>query len=672
VTRLAVRVLGLSIIIPALATGYLFRDQLPGKEIPLFLILVLAGLGFYFVWKIMREVSEIQKGLVKLARGESASLGVDSDSQLHEVSEIADTLGRMTSEFRENANQLEGLVDQFSSLTELAELSADVPNVEELLRLVLHKAMSVTQAQRGSVMLLRENRQVFDVVVTEGWDGEACEPIPVKDSLVQQVVSTGRPLLIDNIENALDPQRSNDATRYQSPSFLIMPLRTQTETLGAVCLAEKSSGGCFETPDEQFLTVLVGQIGYVIENERILERARTAAQRLLSMTRQQESRLHDQLDSLGQLAGGIAHDFNNLVHSILGYTRFAMERLEPEGKPYNDLKKVEKAAERAADLTRQLQAFGRSQPLQTADLDLNTLVDIVVEKRGAHLGSHIEIQTHLAQDLGPVHADRALIEQVLVNLMDNARDAMPGGGTITIETENVVTDDITGSRSSSTLGPYVLITVTDVGFGMDAETSKRAFEPFFTTKEEGTGSGLGLATAYGIVKQHGGVIDLVSEESKGTTFSIYLPTTVGTEDANAVPENADPRVEVEVHGGTETILVVDDEDAVRELSSRVLESAGYTVLSASDGEHALEMFQAHSAHISLALVDAVMPGVDGHEVCRQIRSKKPDTRLILSTGYSAEATKPGVLEKQGLRLLRKPFEPGDLLTSVREALDEAA
>ena len=374
--------------------------------------------------------------------------------------------------------------------------------------------------------------------------------------------------------------------------------------------------------------------------------------------------LSQKLEAIGSLAGGIAHDFNNLLSLILSYTSFAMERLQ-EGDPASvDLIQVKKAGERAATLIQQLLAFSRKQVLQPVTLSLNEIASEFETMLQRILGEDIEFSLVLAPDLGMVRADPGQIEQVLMNLAVNARDAMPDGGKLTIETANVVFAEKPTSHNMQP-GPYVLLAVTDTGCGMDARTQARVFEPFFTTKEMGKGTGLGLSTVYGIVKQSGGYIWVASEPGMGTTFKIYLPR-----DFASVPTTvAKPRRAAQRTGGTETILAVEDEEGLRLVTSRILDAAGYKVLTAADGYEALMVSVEHRGDIQLLLTDVVMPRMSGRVLAQELAKIRPAIKVLYMSGYADNALASHGVIDASTHFLGKPFSADALLCRVRAVLD---
>jgi len=378
---------------------------------------------------------------------------------------------------------------------------------------------------------------------------------------------------------------------------------------------------------------------------------------------QEQLRQSQKLEAIGKLAGGVAHDFNNLLTGIKGYVQFILKEAEPGTQAHEDLGHTLKLANRAVDLTRQLLAFSRRQTLEMAVLDVNALLTNQLKMLGRLLGEDVDIRFSPEADLDNVCADRGQIEQVIMNLAVNARDAMPNGGQLTIETTNVLhSRDYAAQHVGVTPGPYVLIAVSDTGCGMDEGTRARAFEPFFTTKDEGQGTGLGLSTVYGIVKQHGGNTWVYSELDMGTTFKVYLPRTDAPQE---VPDEA----EEEVPRGSETVLLVEDEQDVRAVAERALTSQGYRVLSASHSDEAEGLHAQQDQPVDLLLTDVIMPGRNGRALYEQLASAHPSLKVLYISGYTDHAiVHHGVLDP-GTAFLQKPFSPESLARRVREVLD---
>ena len=379
---------------------------------------------------------------------------------------------------------------------------------------------------------------------------------------------------------------------------------------------------------------------------------------------EEQFRQAQKMEAIGRLAGGVAHDFNNLLTVITGYSQLLSETLNSDDPTRGLVDEIAKAADRAASLTRQLLAFSRKQMLATRVLDLNGVVTDMQKMLQRLIGEDIKLVTALDTALAPVKVDPGQIEQVIMNLAVNARDAMPDGGTFTIETVNTELDEIyTSAYPELRPGPYVLLAVSDTGCGMTDAVKARLFEPFFTTKDVGKGTGLGLATVYGIIKQSGGHIAVYSEVGHGTTFKVYLPLAEGAVAPQAAPPKRD-----ELAPGTETVLLVEDEDRVRVLTRRVLEKNGYRVVEALNGAEALRYFDANPDPVDLIITDVVMPEMSGPQLAQQIRLRQPDLKVLFLSGYTDSAlVHNGVLNMEK-NFLQKPFTPDSLARKVREVL----
>lgn len=407
------------------------------------------------------------------------------------------------------------------------------------------------------------------------------------------------------------------------------------------------------------LVLYEGSIEDISERKRTEEALRASEEQL---------RQSQKLESIGQLAGGIAHDFNNLLTAIIGYSELSLMRLQKEDPLGRNIGEIKKAGERAAGLTRQLLAFSRKQVLQPKVLNINSVVSDFEKMLQRLIGENIELRTMLAPEIGNVKADPGQIEQVIMNLAINARDAMPGGGKLTIETNNMFLDESYVERHISVIpGFYVMLAVSDTGCGMDEKTLKRIFEPFFTTKGLGEGTGLGLSTVYGIIKQSGGNIWVYSELGSGTTFKVYLPCV--DEDAEVYPRTDGTEEDVK---GTETILLAEDEDVVRKFARKVLESYGYQVLEAANGGSALLICERHQEPINLLITDVVMPEMSGSELAERLIQLRPEMKVIYMSGYTDNAVfHHGVLH-EGANFIQKPFTPYALAQKVRKILEAAS
>lgn len=379
---------------------------------------------------------------------------------------------------------------------------------------------------------------------------------------------------------------------------------------------------------------------------------------------EEQLRQAQKLEAIGSLAGGVAHDFNNILTAITGYSDLTLRRLGEGDSVRGYVQEIKRAAERASSLTQQLLAFSRKQVMQLKVLNLNEIVSDMDRMLRPMIGEDVDYVTILEPKIGQIKADKGQIEQVLMNLVINARDAMPGGGQLTIETKNVYLNAAYASHHLSVNpGHYVMLTVSDTGMGMDAQTRERIFEPFFTTKEVGKGTGLGLSTIYGIVKQLGGNVWVYSEPGHGTTFKIYFPLIQNE------PENIEEQAMLKAPGGTEILLLVEDDDSIRELIRDVLEMEGYKVLAAASGQEALNLCKEMAEPVELLITDVVMPGMSGRDLSETLGEMYPDIKILYMSGYTDDAVvRHGVLE-EGKAFLQKPFSPDALARKVRGVLD---
>jgi two-component system cell cycle sensor histidine kinase/response regulator CckA len=401
------------------------------------------------------------------------------------------------------------------------------------------------------------------------------------------------------------------------------------------------------------------------EEIKIARRDITAAE---SLHHELEAQLlqAQKMEAVGRLAGGIAHDFNNLLTVITSYTTLALETLEVQDPLHGDLGEIHAAALRAAGLTKQLLAFSRKQVMQPEVLRLNEVATEMERMLRRLIGEDVTLTLDLANDLGEVYADRGQLEQVIMNLAVNARDAMPDGGHLVIETANSVrTSEFSIGELGAPAGEYVTLSVSDTGTGISEETQAHVFEPFFTTKPTGQGTGLGLATVYGIVKQSGGDIRLRSELGGGTTFFISLPRLQPT-DGRQVRRSPAGGVH---HGGSETILLVEDDVSLRHLALRVLRRAGYTVLEAHTSRQAIALGASHPARIDLLLTDVVMPDLNGRTVAERLTTHRPDLRVLYMSGYTDDDVMRRGITAAQTQFMQKPFLPDELMRRVRAALD---
>lgn len=569
------------------------------------------------------------------------------------------------------------VTDHRLALADLQEKSRLLSSVTEALRVYLEKgdwktahglllqgALQQTHSQYGCVgvvldglrlRVLAEHGMPWEEHLGAAEGGRArhelatrgyCD-LRAKESLLGRVVASAEVVI------ANPPAAWPAGEPPGSHSFLGVPVRREQKVVGVVAVANRPGG--YDLLSQTQLETLVQQAGVLCDSYR---------RALREESLEEQVRVSQKMEAVGLLAGGVAHDFNNLLQVIKGYTAMAQDTATPWPERHASLEQVRIAGERAAQLTQQLLAFGRQQTLQKVDLDLNQAVKDLLRMIRRVIGEQITVDFIPGHDLGNILADRAQIDQVLLNLCLNARDALPEGGRITIETENVLVNGaFRESHPWAKPGRYVLVTVSDNGIGMDRETVSRIFEPFFTTKPKDKGTGLGLAVVYGVVKQHDGLVHVYSEPGKGTTFKIYLP--IVERAASAVgPKHtpSHPR-------GSETVLLAEDEPMVRELAHRILTRSGYRVLVANDGAEACAIFAMHADQIALLILDVVMPTLGGREAYEKISRQRAGVPVIFCSGYAGSAlgADPGLAA--GAKLLSKPYGADELLEGVRAALD---
>jgi len=566
-----------------------------------------------------------------------------------------------------NAHLMEGLRTRQSDLETLLEVGRQLSQIQPLPSLLdaIAKACGRVLGSGSVGLRLVEGD---DLVLAGSW-GDAKEVmlsprLKIGQSLSGQVAVTGESLVVTDLANdpRIIPEHREAIRRRGYRALLAVPVKIGPRVVGVLSVRTRQAGG-FSTEDLSIATAFASQAAVALENSRLYQETERAYQEL-SQTQEQLTQAR-KMEAVGRLAGGVAHDFNNLLMVIMGRSELLLQQLEADDPKRGATELIRDTTRRAADLTRQLLAFGRKQVLQPRVLDLNAVVDNMSELLRRVIGEDIALGTALDPELGRVKADPGQLEQVIVNLAINARDAMPEGGQLTIETVNVELDASYARRHVEvTPGPHVMLALSDTGIGMDEATQARIFEPFFTTKPLGKGTGLGLATVYGIVRQSGGNVWVYSEPGRGTTFKIYLPR---VEDLPE-PMDADP-VAGQPLRGMETVLLVEDEPAVRDLARDVLTARGYTVLVARLGAEALQICERHPGPIQLAVTDVVMPEMNGRELAQRLAVLRPGLKILYMSGYTDHAVvNHGVLDP-GTVFLQKPFGPGVLVRKVREILD---
>ncbi|HEV7745398.1 MAG TPA: PAS domain S-box protein [Pyrinomonadaceae bacterium] len=528
-----------------------------------------------------------------------------------------------------------------------------------LRQILAHSAEAIVQhlgAAFARIWTLNRDEDMLELQASAGiythLDGPHAR-VAVGAFKIGHIAATRVPHISNDVQS--DPQVGNKdwARREGMIAFAGYPLIVEDRLVGVVAMfARKTLAD--DTLDS--LASVADIISQGIERKRVEEALQASEEQL---------RQSQKLEAVGQLAGGVAHDFNNLLTVITGYSDLTLKKLAQGDPARGNVEEIKKAGERAASLTRQLLAFSRKQVLQPKVLNLNAIVSDVDKMLRRLIGEDIDLLTILEPGLGKINADPGQIEQVVLNMVVNARDAMPLGGKITIETSNVYLDNEYGrSHTAIRPGNYVMLAFSDTGTGMDAATQAHIFEPFFTTKGQGKGTGLGLSTVYGIVKQSEGNVWVYSEVGQGTTFKVYLPRV-----DDAAPIETDSETAVNMKRGRETVLLAEDEEPVRRLTKTILESNGYQVLEAMSGAQALSIYKDHAGPVNLIVTDVVMPRMGGRELAESLKTLSPKIKVLYVSGYTDDAIVRHGLLDQKMAFLQKPFTPDALLRKVREVLD---
>jgi PAS domain S-box-containing protein len=551
-----------------------------------------------------------------------------------------------------------------------AEISLSAVDTDDGI-LVMAAVRDVTEQRQAAALFRGMVEAAPDATVWVGRDGR----IVLVNAQVERLFGYRREELIGEPVEILVPDRAKAVHPSRRGEYLADP-RPRPMGVGMELAGRRRDGG--EFPAEISLSAVDTGSGFLVmaavrdvterlELHAARERLKTQVERAQLERQLQQSQ---RLESLGQLAGGVAHDFNNLLSVISSYAVFAREEVTKEATEItwqavrDDIQQIEQAAGRAAALTHQLLAFGRREVVQARALNLNDVVSDMEQLLVRTLGEHIELRTELADALSLVLADPGQLEQILVNLAVNARDAMPGGGTLTIRSADThIDDEDDPSHAGLPAGRYVSLTVSDTGTGMPEEVTDRVFEPFFTTKPKGEGTGLGLATVHGIVTQAGGWVDISSEPGVGTTFTILLPTT----DAAALPERLQQVTQPAKGSSSQTVLLVEDEAALREVARRMLVRNGYKVITAANGREAVNVAAKHQGSIDLLITDVIMPLMLGTDAAEKIREMHPSVRVLFMSGYTGGLLGQRVLQT-GVHLINKPFTEASLLAKLGEVL----
>jgi two-component system, cell cycle sensor histidine kinase and response regulator CckA len=565
------------------------------------------------------KLEEVYKGVFR--QGDS----VFGEAYMPKLSDGTRFLWGSATALRDSEGNIIGAIETLRDITDRKRDEEALKEWEERYRLLSEASFEyIAVTDRG--VFVDANKQMLDML---GYTHEEIVGRPVSDILAPESVE----LVMKNIRNGYEEPYEN--------------------------YLRKKDGTCFPVISRA-RSMLWGGRKYRVTVLQDITEAKKAEE--------EQKRLEEQvyqshkLEALGTLAGGIAHDFNNLLMAIQGYASLMLLECNPEDRHYERLKNIEKQIKSGADLTKQLLGFARGGKYETQPTDINDLLAQNSEMF-ARTKREIKIQRRFAEDIWTIEVDRGQMDQVFLNLYINAWQSMPAGGNLYIETQNIFLDDQFAKPYDLSPGKYVKISVTDTGYGMDEKTLQRIFEPFFTTKAVSRGSGLGLASAYGIIRNHGGAITVYSQKGYGTTFNIYLPASEKTKEKEAI-------YQAQAERGSETILVVDDDPANIDVISQMLVALGYTVLTATGGLQAFEVYQQSRKDIDLVILDMIMPGLSGGETFDKIREINPDVRVILSSGYSVTGQAKAILDRGVKAFIQKPFTTGDFSMKIREALEK--
>jgi len=577
-------------------------------------------------------------------------------ASMDQIEEALANQDKMTEIYRSLDSKKLGIAIETSSIVNSSL------NLAEVLSLIMRYVNRVANSVASTLMLLDDKTGELVFSVPSGPKaGKLIDiRIPPGKGIAGWVVERERPVLVPNAKE--DPRFYPDIDKIsglETKSILCLPLKAKTKLMGVLEVINKADGTAFTEEDSMLLSIFAYNAAAAIENARLYSELKESLEKELQM--QKKLAEYEKFRALGQMASGVAHDFNNLLMHIQGNTSLMLLDTEPDHPHYERLKGIEQSVLKGADVTKQLLGFAMGGKYDVKIIDLTEIVERSTQVFGL-TKEDIRIHKKYQEDLWLVEVDPGQIEQVLLNLYMNAWQAMPAGGELYIKLKNVILDEDFDLEYNLTPGNYVEISIADNGVGMDEATRKRIFDPFFTTKEMVRGTGMGLASAYGIIRNHRGIIKVQSKRGEGTTFDIYLPAS-----KKEIPK--EKVVPDEILMGHEKVLLVDDEDLILEIGKEMLEKMSYKVLVARDGEEALQIYRENTNGIDLVILDMIMPVMGGGETFDRMREINPNGKFLLSSGYSVDGEATEILERGCDGFIQKPFNIKELSAKIREILD---
>ena len=591
----------------------------------------------------------------------------DNTAELHQ---ITISFKNLMKNFEKTTAELKRRISELSSIKEFTEAASKNSNIDDLLSVLLEKAMRLSKAKSGSVLMVEPEKQHLRFVASRGIKSGAKigTYTNMDESLAQVVISKKKPLLVQDIETDPRTQKENDP-KYGPPSFIIMPVFVGENLISVLNLSHKETKEVFDSNDEHILSIMIDEFGFALENAQLHSTVEEHKRNLQECTEELANancqlRQAQKMEAIGTLTGGITHDFNNILAAIIGYTDLAIIDIPDGSKARYNLLEAKKAIRRAKELVNQILTFSRQSEQKLIPVKISIIIKEALKLLRASLPTTIEIHKHIERDTGTIKADPTQVHQVLMNLCTNAGHAMRenGGGILDVRLRNVSIS----KKSEIDLDPglYVKLTVSDTGYGITPDVLERIFDPYFTTKEKGEGTGLGLSLVHGIVKDHDGNITVETEPEKGTTFHVFFPRIEEAE------KGADKVAEESLPNGQEHILFIDDEFALVDIGKQMLENLGYKVTTKTDSLEALKLFQEQPHEFDLVITDMTMPNMTGEKLAKELMRIRPDVPIILCSGFSEQMTEDDAKEIGIKEFAMKPLVMEDLAKTIRKILNK--